>query len=63
MKLRMAWLLLALALPAAGGPLRDWLQQGAASHDGLGADETLSQAALPPGVRKLADLAYGPDVR
>lgn len=63
MKPGMALLLLALALPAAGGPLRDWLQQRTASHDALGEDETASSRALPPGVRKLADVAYGQDAR
>jgi acetyl esterase/lipase len=63
MKQGMILLLLALALPAAGGPLRDRLPHGAASHDGLGEDEALSRAALPPGVRRLADLPYGRDAR
>lgn len=63
MKPGMALLLLALALPAVGGPLRDWLQQGTASHDALGEDETASSRALPPGVRRLADVAYGQDAR
>lgn len=63
MKQGMVLLLLALALPAAGGPLRDWLQQRTASHDALGEDEAVSKLALPPGVRRLADLPYGRDAR
>ncbi|WP_231960093.1 alpha/beta hydrolase [Aquitalea magnusonii] len=59
----MILLLLALALPAAGGPLRDWLQQRAASHDALAEEDVASSGRLPAGARKLADLAYGPDVR
>jgi hypothetical protein len=48
MKPGMALLLLALALPAVGGPLRDWLQQRTASHDALGEEEQPAVAALPP---------------
>lgn len=61
MKQGMVLLLLALALPVTGGPLRDRLQQAAASHDALGEDEATSSRTLPPGVRQLADLAYGRD--
>jgi hypothetical protein len=42
----MVLLLLALALPAAGGPLRDWLQQRAASHDALGEEDAASSRSL-----------------
>ena len=63
MKKYMVLLLLALAFPAVGGPLRDWLQQRAASHDALAEEDVASSGRLPAGARKLADLAYGPDVR
>jgi acetyl esterase/lipase len=63
MKQGMALLLLALALPVTGGPLRDWLQQTAARRDALAEDEAASSRILPPGVHQLADLAYGGDAR
>jgi arylformamidase len=68
MKLGMLCLWLVLALPVQAGPLQNWLQQRAASHggqpdrDALSEDDSASTHSLPTGVRKLADLAYGPDV-
>lgn len=55
------WLL--LALPVQAGPLQNWLQQRAASHDALAEEDVASSGRLPAGARKLADLAYGPDAR
>jgi arylformamidase len=55
------WLL--LALPVQAGPLQNWLQQRAAGHDALAEEDVASSGRLPAGARKLADLAYGPDVR
>jgi acetyl esterase/lipase len=57
------WLALTLGLPVQAGPLRNWLQQRTASHDALTEEDAESSRSLPAGVRKLADLAYGPDGR
>ncbi|WP_218645267.1 alpha/beta hydrolase [Aquitalea sp. LB_tupeE] len=49
--------------------MQNWLQQREASHggqpdrDAVSEDDSASTHSLPTGVRKLADLAYGPDVR
>ena len=69
MKLAMLCLWLVLALPVQAGPLQNWLQQRFASHatqadqSGLGDEDGTSTRGLPAGARKLAELAYGPDVR